>query len=90
MPSSLSVEVTHTATFFTMVTGVTSNNFTYQWRHNGTIISGTTNILIISIVALHNTGIYSCTVSNQYGDSDSSSASLIVTGICNGKHFTGF
>ena len=81
MPSNQRVEVTHNATFITMVTGVGSNSFIYQWRHNGTIINGTTNILIISNVAPHNAGMYDCTVMNQYEDSDSSSASLIVTGI---------
>ena len=81
MPSSQSLEVTHNATFNTTVTGVGSNNFTYQWRHNGTIISGETNsYLIIPNLAPNNTGVYSCTVINQYGDSNSSSASLIVTG----------
>ena len=82
MPSSQSVEVTHNATFTTMVTGVGSNNFTYQWRHNGTIISGETgDTLIIINVMLHDTGVYSCTVMNQYGDSTSSSGSFVVTGM---------
>ena len=81
MPSSQSVEVTHNATFTTMVTGVGSNSFTYQWRHNGTIISGETgDTLIIRNVAPNNTGVYSCKVINLYGDIDSSLASLIVTG----------
>ena len=79
MPSSQSVEVTHTATFTTMVTGV--GPFTYQWRHNETIISGETgDILIIRNVASNSTGVYSCMVMNQYGDSDSSLALLTVTG----------
>ena len=91
MPSSQSVEVTHIATFTAMVTGVGSNSFSYQWRHNGTIISGeTNNALIIPNLEPNNTGVYSCTVMNQYGDSNSSSASLIVTGICNGRHYNGF
>ena len=81
MPSSQSVEVTHNATFTTMVTGVGSNNFNYHWRHNGTIISGETgDTLIIRNVALNNTGYYSCIVVNLYGDSNSSSATLVVTG----------
>ena len=81
MPSSQSVEVTLNATFTTMITGVGSNNFTYQWRHNGTIISEQTDdILIITNVTTHDTGVYNCTVMNQYGDSNSSSVSLIVTG----------
>ena len=82
MPSSQSIEVTLNATFTTMVTGVGSDSFTYQWRHNGTIISGETgNILIIANLLLNDAGVYNCTVMNQYGDSNSSSASLIVTGI---------
>ena len=81
MPSSQSVEVTHNATFTTMVTGVGSNNFTYQWRHNGTIIyEETMDTLIIRNVTLDNTGYYSCIVMNLYGDSNSSSATLVVTG----------
>ena len=81
IPSSQSVEVTHNATFTTMVTGVGSNNFIYQWRHNGTIISGENgDTLIIRNVTLDNTGYYSCTVVNLYGDSNSSSATLVVTG----------
>ena len=79
MPSSQSVEVTHNATFTTMVTGVGSNNFTYQWRYNGTIISGETgDTLILTNLVPHDTGVYSCTVMNQYGDSNLSSASLVV------------
>ena len=82
IPSSQSVEVTHNATFTTMVTGVGSNNFTYQWRHNGTIISGETeDTLIIIYVTPDDVGVYSCTVMNQYGDSNSNSASLVVTGM---------
>ena len=81
MPSSQSVEVTHNATFTTMVTGVGSNNFTYQWRHNGTIISGEIgDTLVITTLVSHDTGVYNCTVMNQYGDSNSASVLLIVTG----------
>ena len=82
MPSSQSVEVTHNATFTTMVTGVGSNNFTYQWRHNGIIISGETDdTLIIISVTPDDSGLYNCTLMNQYGDSDSSSALLVVNGM---------
>ena len=80
MPSSQRVEVTHNATFVTMVSGMGSNNFTYQWRRNGTFVSEATgDILTITNLLPHDTGVYSCTVMNQYGDSNSSSASLIVT-----------
>ena len=82
IPSSQSVEMTRNATFTTIITGMGSSNFTYQWRHNGTIISGeTNNTLIITTLSPDDTGIYNCTVINQYRDSDSSSASLTVTGM---------
>ena len=81
MPSSQSVEVTHTAIFTTIVTGVGSNSFTYQWRHNGTNISGETgDTLVITKSTPDDAGVYTCTVMNEYGDNSSSSASLIVTG----------
>ena len=69
MPSSQSVEVTHDATFVTMVTGVGSNNFTYQWRHNGTIINGETgDTLVITNVMESNSGEYECIAGNVFGD----------------------
>ena len=78
MPSSQSVEVTHNATFTTMVTGVGSNNFTYQWRHNGTIISGETNhTLVIINVMESNGGNYICAVGNQFGDTNTSNVVVL-------------
>ena len=79
MPSSKSVEVTRTAKFTAMVTGV--GPFTYQWRHNKTIIRGLIGDTLIRNVAPDSAGVYNCTVMNQYGNSDSSLASLIVTGM---------
>ena len=81
MPSSQSVEVTHNATFTTMVTGVGSNNFTYQWRHNGTIISGETgDTLVITNVMESNSGEYECIVTNEFGDINTSTiVALMVT-----------
>ena len=79
MPSSQSVEVTHDATFTTMVTGVGSNNFTYQWRHNGTIINGDTgDTLVITNVMESNSGEYECIVDNQLGDTDSSDVVILI------------
>ena len=84
MPSSQSVEVTHNATFTTMVTGVGSNNFTYQWRHNGTIISGETgDTLVITNVMESDGGEYECIVDNEFGDTNTSTiVVLIVTSEC--------
>ena len=79
MPSSQSVEVTHNATFTTMVTGVGSNNFTYQWRHNGTIISGETgDTLIITNVMESDGGEYECIVDNEFGDTNTSTIVVLM------------
>ena len=80
MPSSQSVEVTHSATFITMVTGVGSSSFAYQWRHNGTIISGETgDTLMITNANESDSGDYECIVTNEFGDTDSFNVVLIVT-----------
>ena len=79
MPSSQSVEVTLNATFTTMVTGVGSDNFTYQWRHNGAIISGETeDTLMIASVMESNSGEYECIVTNQFGDNDTSPVVMLM------------
>ena len=80
-PSNQSVEVKHTAMFSTIVSGVGVENFIYQWRHNGTNINGGNNdTLIIINVMPSDTGDYECVVTNEYGDSDVSLVSLVVTG----------
>ena len=79
MPSSQSVEVIHNATFTTMVTGVGSNNFTYQWRHNGTIISEETgDTLVITNVMESDSGEYECIVGNEFGDIDTSVVVVLI------------
>ena len=78
MPSSQSVEVTLNATFTTMVTGV-GYDFTYQWRHNGTIISGETeDTLMITNVTESNSGEYECIVTNQFGDTNTSPVVMLI------------
>ena len=78
MPSSQSVEVTRDVTFVTIVTGVGSNSFTYQWRHNGTIISGETgDTLLITNVMEVNSGNYGCIVDNQLGNTDTSNVVVL-------------
>ena len=78
MPSSQSVEVTHSATFTTMVTGVGSNNFTYQWRHNEENISGETkDTLVIMNVAEISSGNYDCIVNNRLGDNVTSNVAVL-------------
>jgi len=78
-PSSQSVEVTHTATFATIVSGVGVENFTYQWRHNGKIITGETrDTLMITNVMESDSGDYECVVTNQYGDSNISDVVVLM------------
>ena len=79
MPSSPSVELTYNITFTTMVTGVGSNNFTYQWRHNGTIISGETeDTLMITNMMESASGEYECIVTNQFEDTNTSPVVLLM------------
>ena len=79
IPSSHSVEVTLTATFTTMVTGVGSDDFAYQWRHNGTSISGETeDTLMITNVTESDSGEYECIVTNQFGDTNTSPVVMLM------------
>ena len=82
-PSNQSVEVTHTAVFTTTVSGVGVENFMYQWRHNGTNITGETgDTLMITNVMENDSGDYECSVTNEYGDVATSTlaANLVVYG----------
>ena len=79
MLSSQSVEVTHTAMFTTTVSGVGVENFMYQWRHNGTNITGETrDTLMITNVMESDSGDYECIVTNEYGDSDTSDVVVLM------------
>ena len=79
MSSSQSVEVTQTAMFTTTVSGVGMENFMYQWRHNGAIITGETeDTLVITNVTESDSGDYECIVTNEYGDSDTSDVVVLM------------
>ena len=68
-PSSQSVEVTHTATFYAVVRGIGSDTFTYQWRRRRKIIKTTTGpVLVINDVSRRDSDSYRCTVKNRHGD----------------------
>ena len=79
-PSIQRVEVTHSATLFATVTSAGIRNFNYQWRHNGTIINGeTNNILIIHNITEIDNGYYICIISNNViSEVTSNIAQLIV------------
>jgi len=77
-PPSQSVEVTGTAMFTTTVSGVGKGNFSYQWRHNGVDINGEIcNALTVDSVTKAHRGNYECAVKNNYGDSATSTASVL-------------
>ena len=79
IPSSQSVEVTHTAMITTTVSGVGVENFIYQWRHNGTVITGETgDTLVITNVMENDSGDYECIATNEYGDSDTSDVVVLM------------
>jgi len=81
VPSSQSVEATHTATFTTTVSGIGVENFVFQWRYNGAIITDERNdTLVVTDVMPSDAGVYECQVTNEYGDSNVSTALFTVTG----------
>jgi len=62
-----------------MVTGVGSNSFTYQWRHNGVNISGETgDTLVITNVMESDGGEYECIVDNGLGDTNASNVVVLM------------
>ena len=78
MSSSQIVEVTHNVTFTTMVTGMRSNIFIYEWSHNGTIINGkTSDTLMITDVMESDNGHYECMVTNQFGHTNVSNTVML-------------
>ena len=82
-PTSLSVEVSQTVKLTATVSGVGKESFTYQWNQNAVDIQGESargSTLSIKCVTKSHGGSYECIVSNEYGDSDRSTAKLTVTG----------
>ena len=79
MPSSPSIELTHNITFTAIVTGVGSDNFNYQWRHDGSNITNqTANTLMITNVTESDGGVYECIVTNQFGDTNTSPVVMLM------------
>lgn len=79
-PFAQTVNVGGSATFTVAASGTTP--LSYQWRKNGTAISGnasaTTATLTLTSVATTDAGSYSCVVSNAAGSDVSASATLTV------------
>ena len=77
-PLNQSVEVTDTVKFTTTVSGVGKENFTYQWRFNEEDVNGEiSNTLTINSVSKNDGGNYECVIMNEFGDSSTSSASVL-------------
>ena len=76
-PVSMSVAVGSQASFSVAATG---SNLSYQWRKNGTAISGATaSTLTLPSVQVGDGGAYSVTVTNAGGSVTSSAATLTIT-----------
>ena len=79
-PSSQSVAVAQTVKFTALASGIRKENFTYQWRRSDIDLEGETEpILSIANVSESSRGEYECIVRNEYGDSSTSTAKIIVT-----------
>ena len=67
------------ARFTASAIGIEKEKFSYQWRHNGSDIYGATaDTLNITNTVASQGGRYECIVTNEHGNSSSSSAVLIV------------
>ena len=78
-PSSQTIEVTFNAMFSTVVSGIGSDTFKYQWYHNGSIIYGETGKnLIITNMTESKIGKYKCVVINCCNNTAESEAAMLV------------
>ena len=86
-PASVSVAAGSTATFSVTATGATS----YQWRKNGTAISGATSTSYTTpaTTSADNGAAFSVVVTNANGSVTSSNATLTVTSTSGGTTVTG-
>jgi hypothetical protein len=77
-PQDQTVESGYPATFTVLVSGVPP--FTYQWQHNGTVLSGaTTSALVLASAQTNDAGSYTVVVSNGYAVVRSAAAQLTIT-----------
>ncbi|MFT4102555.1 MAG: DUF3500 domain-containing protein [Burkholderiaceae bacterium] len=84
-PASVSVAAGGSATFSVVASGTAP--LTYQWRKDGTAISGaTSDALTLGSVALTDAGAYDVVVGNTSGSVTSASATLTVTTTSSGTN----
>ena len=66
-PFIQTVEVTSNTILLATVTGMRVGRFSYQWRHNGSIIiNETCDTLIINNITESDIGHYTCEIYNEY------------------------
>ena len=79
-PSSQSVEVTHTAKFNAMASGIRMKTFIYQWEMSDRNITGETGHILNILSVSEGRFTYKCYVTNEFGDSAvSGTVELIAT-----------
>lgn len=79
-PTNQSAPVSGAVVFFVVAAG--SPSPTYQWRKNGTALSGQTgSSLTLSNLNSTDAGTYTCVATNTFGSVTSNSATLTVTGV---------
>ena len=64
--------------FSCIASGVGSSSFTYQWYHNNNPITGADQQSLIITASLDNSGNYTCSVKNRYGNTSQSEAALLI------------
>lgn len=74
-PQSVSVPVGSTATFSVIAAG---SGLQYQWRKNGTNITGARTSMFVLSVTAGDVGAYDCVITNQCGTTTSQTAQLTI------------
>jgi|PlaIllAssembly_1097288.scaffolds.fasta_scaffold290102_2 hypothetical protein len=76
-PTAKNIGYGETARFAVIADGTPM--LTYQWYHNGNLIQGaTSNQLAVTNAALDDAGLYSCTISNDFGQITTTPVQLYV------------
>lgn len=79
IPSNQTIEATFTAEFNTIVSGIGSRRFKYQWYHNETIINGEIRKnLVITNITESKGGKYKCVVINCCNNTAESESAILM------------
>lgn len=87
VPTHLKTKKEGYAEFNCSATGVSADDFEYQWFLNKDLVAGqNTSILVIDGVSEYNTGEYTCSVKNSYGGIGRSGVARLILGNHKTKH----